>query len=582
MRWFKKSLFAKLIVGMLIAAVIPFAVSNVISYKTTSDSMKHKVIELNQVVMENGMENVLRYLHDLNRISVSFYYREMLMNYLRLDQLQSHHILYIGQQIDLLYNQRPEFRGVTFSSENGKVFTRFAESVSWNITDSFETSTKHKNKRRYTVVQLGGERVFGIHKQLIDYPSSQSLGYLSIYVGLEGISSLIKYQPGPSQDQVFLFLHEDMDMLYASNDLESHQVLFTGKLSNFAGTKGAFSGELNGEKGIFIYVKRDFLGMPLAVFKFVSNQSINESANETLNRSLVIQSIAIGFVIVLASLLSYLMIAPIKRLLRTIARVETGNFEVKREVERQDELGILESRFHSMISNLDDLMNREYRHRLELSTAQLKMLQAQINPHFLYNALQSIGTLALRHGSEETSEKIAELGSILRYSMDIKTEVVTLQTELQHIEHYLSLQTNRFKNRLSYTISCSKEALKIHIPKMILQPLIENSIIHGLEKGKGNMTLHLSIEWNQKLRIRVIDSGKGISPETIERIRKEYVEAELHSGKDGGIGLINVLNRMRLYYGDGFSWDISSISYEMTMISLQVDGDWTEQGGTRR
>src|SRR5690606_37301992 len=116
--------------------------------------------------------------------------------------------------------------------------------------------------------------------------------------------------------------------------------------------------------------------------------------------------------------------------------------------------------------------------------------QAQINPHFLYNTLQSIGTMALRHGVPEVRDKLAELGAIMRYSMDIKSETVQLKKEIEHIEQYLSLQIGRFKNKLSYTLTCPPEAMCIEVPKMILQPLVENSIVQGLERGTGTGTLH--------------------------------------------------------------------------------------------
>ncbi|WP_167747115.1 sensor histidine kinase [Cohnella luojiensis] len=574
MRWLKKSLFAKLLVVMLISATVPFTLSNMISYKTTSTSVERQIIELNLNTMDVGLEHVQRYLHDLNRISVSLYYRETLMNDLRQSVFLPNQILSIGNQINLMYNQRSEFRGVTYTSAiNGQTFTRFKEGLPANTSHPFNSSIGQTENRLYTVSHVGNERVLAVHKKLIDYPDPQVLGYLSIYSGLEEIGNLIRSAASPSKDQVFLYLHENMELLYATEESAPHHEWTISKVSDLTGKRGVFNGNLNGENGIFIYVKKNYLELPLTVFKFVSNTAINESANQTLNRSLLIQSIAILFVIILASTLSYLTLAPIKRLLRTIARVQTGNFDVKPEGERLDELGILEKRFQTMIRNLDDLMNREYRNRLELSTAQIKMLQAQINPHFLYNALQSIGTLALRHGSEEINKKIAELGSILRYSMDFKVEEVTMQTEIQHIEHYLSLQTGRFRNRLLYTLSCSEEAMQVRIPKMILQPLIENSIIHGLERGKGSGTLHISIEMDDELWIRIIDNGKGIPPETIERIRKDYAKQELHSGEESGIGLINVLNRMRLYFGQEFSWEINSIPYEVTTISLQIAGN---------
>ncbi|MDF2963424.1 MAG: hypothetical protein K0S39_5159, partial [Paenibacillus sp.] len=271
---------------------------------------------------------------------------------------------------------------------------------------------------------------------------------------------------------------------------------------------------------------------------------------------------------------SFATMAPIKRLLRSIAMVEKGNFDVNLTTGRKDELGVLEIRFQTMIRNIDDLMNREYRNRLELATAQLKMLLAQINPHFLYNTLQSIGTLALRHGSPEINEKITELGAILRYSMDLKTEVVPLQKEVEHIEHYLSLQMGRFKNKLSYTLSSPKETYSIRIPKLILQPIVENCIIHGFEKGGGSGTLHIAIELDHKLlSIRVIDNGKGFDPMRIEQIQQEYGNFQLLSGQEGGIGLINVLHRLRLFYGQNFEWDITSVPFVETVIALQITID---------
>lgn len=337
------------------------------------------------------------------------------------------------------------------------------------------------------------------------------------------------------------------------------------------GNRGSMNGKWNGRNGVFIYVRDQYNDLPLTMVKFIPAAAVNESANRTLNRSLIIQFIAVAFVLVLASILSYVTISPVKRLLRSIARVETGNFEVEPVKGRKDELGVLEHRFHAMIGNLDDLMNREYRYRLELSTARLKMLQAQINPHFLYNTLQSIGTLALRHGSEEISDKVAELGAILRYSMDFETETVPLQKEIQHIEHYLSLQTGRFKNKLSYTLTCPPEALQVQVPKMMLQPLVENSIVHGMEKGRGSGTLHIAIEMlPEQLCLRVMDNGKGMDVEVIQRIRREYAARLLHTGQERGIGLINVLQRLRLLYEQGFDWDIQSVPYEATVITLHI------------
>lgn len=581
--WLKKSLFAKLLVGMLISAVIPLSLSIVISYKTTSRSVEHQLIELNQNTMDGGMDNIKRYLNDLNHLSVSFYHDQTLMRYLKSADVVPVQTLFISDQVAGIYNNRPEFRSVRYiSSLTGQTFTK-SDLTQVGVTIPLPAVTIPKNEEEgwekdkgYEVATIGKERVLAFHRPLVDYPSTSVLGMLSFYVGLDELKRLMRplSVSEPSEgESVMLYIRQDLQLLYASGSGEetAQASEASGIGLRMEGNRGSVNGNMNGRNGVFIYVRDKYQDLPLTMVKFIPASAVNESANRTLNRSLVIQFIAVAFVLVLASILSYVTISPVKRLLRSIARVETGNFDVGPVTGRKDELGVLEHRFHTMIGSLDDLMNREYRNRLELSTARLKMLQAQINPHFLYNTLQSIGTLALRHGSDEISDKIAELGAILRYSMDFETETVPLHKEIQHIEHYMSLQTGRFKNKLSYTLSCPVEARHVQVPKMILQPLVENSIVHGMEKGTGTGTLHIAIELiPAQLCIRVMDNGKGMDAAVIDRIRLEYAARQLHTGQERGIGLINVLQRLRLQYDPGFTWDIQSVPYEATVITLRI------------
>ena len=581
--WLKKSLFAKLLVGMLISAVIPLSLSIMISYKTTSRSVERQLIELNQNTMDGGMDNIKRYLDELNHISVSFYHDQTLMRYLRSQETPPAQLLFITDKVSGIYNNRPEFRAVRYvSSMTGQTYSKTdLGQLSISIPPTTVTIPKQEEEgwereNAYEVAAIGKDRVLVFHRPLVDYPSTSVLGMLSLYVGMDEIKRLMRplSVSEPSEGEtMFLYIRQDMQLLHATGGEETAGPAGDERALNISmeGNRGSVNGKWNGRSGVFIYVRDQYMELPLTLVKFIPATAVNESANRTLNRSLIIQFIAVAFVLVLASILSYVTTSPVKRLLRTIAQVETGNFEVKPVKGRIDELGVLEHRFHTMVGNLDDLMNREYRNRLELSTARLKMLQAQINPHFLYNTLQSIGTLALRHGSEEISDKIAELGAILRYSMDFETETVPLQKEIQHIEHYLSLQTGRFKNKLSYTLTCPSDALQVQVPKMILQPLVENSIVHGMEKGKGSETLHIAVErTSEQLCIRVMDNGKGMDAETIGRIRREYAASQLHTGQERGIGLINVLQRLRLQYEPDFDWDLQSIPYEATVITLRI------------
>jgi two-component system sensor histidine kinase YesM len=480
-----------------------------------------------------------------------------------------------------LYNSRPELFAVRYiSARTGQVFVKSDFSPVGQPVLLKETEFPKREgegwdvSRGYEVGSVGGERVLSIHNPLPDYPRPNVLGLVSLYAGLEEIGTLIRpLSDEQAGEATSLYLHEDMQQLYGPQEGASFDLPIPREQRKTGTGQGFVRGTSGGQAGIFIYVREEYLNLPLTLVKFVPDTVINESANRTLSGSLALQIVSLGFVIAFTSILSIRTITPIRRLVRSFAQVETGNFRIEKPTRRIDEIGMLEQRFQVMVQRLDDYIDQEYRNRLELSTARLKMLQAQINPHFLYNALQSINTMALRRQAYDISDKIAELGAILRYSMDLKTETVPLQKEIEHIESYLSLQAGRFKNKLSYTLSCPDEALGIRVPKMILQPLVENSIIHGIEKGRGAGTLHISINLGEELQIRVMDTGKGIDAATMERIRREYDGKNTYGPEEGGIGLLNVLHRLRLYYGTGFDWDMTSKPFEATVVRLRLPMD---------
>ncbi|MFC0216026.1 sensor histidine kinase [Paenibacillus chartarius] len=576
--WFKRSLLSKVIVGMLISAVVPLIITIAISYRTTTQSVQNQVIDLNQHAMESSMYVLKRYLDDLSHVSIQFYYDSTIMDYLRSKtQMDYNKRQYISNQVYTVSKARPEFRAARFTSTpTGLVFTsvnflQLGEDDHLDTGSTMDTDPAGwTGSHGYNVVTLNGQKLLAFHQPMFDYPRPTLLGVLSIYVGPELFERLVRpfSSTAAEGERMYLMIRQDRQLLYAMGGQSGDSVplLAEGEI----GQRGSMQMTLDGQNGVVLYLIDEFKGMPLTLVKFIPSAMINDAADQALRKSLVVPFLMTVIVFVCAFALTYKLVVPIKRLVRNMAKVETGNFETQPVPLREDELGVLEQRFQSMVRGLDDLMNREYRSRLELTTARLKMLQAQINPHFLYNSLQSIGTLALRHGASEINDRIAELGSILRYSMDLNTETVPLQKEIEHMEAYLSLQGARFKNRLSFTMSCAEEARYIPVPKMILQPLVENSIIHGIEKGNGFGTLHIGIELTDELVIRVMDNGKGIDEETITKIRWEYEGRLPASGQERGIGLINVLTRLRLRYDDKFVWELKSVPYEATVITLRI------------
>ncbi|WP_125154626.1 sensor histidine kinase [Clostridium rectalis] len=200
----------------------------------------------------------------------------------------------------------------------------------------------------------------------------------------------------------------------------------------------------------------------------------------------------------------------------------------------------------------------------ELKASQLKTLQSQVNPHFLFNILNTISSLALMENAPKTREVVCDLSDMLRYTLKKVDQIVTFQDEIRYSTSYLTLQKIRFGDRLDFSFDIGEGCKKIKIPFMILQPFIENSVIHGLElKENGGTVKVIAWETKENLVINIIDNGLGIPPYKLKDINKvmEYKEIE-------GIGINNVRQRMRYYYGDNYSIDIKSRINSGTEVSI--------------
>ncbi|WP_405462569.1 sensor histidine kinase [Paenibacillus sp. HJGM_3] len=218
---------------------------------------------------------------------------------------------------------------------------------------------------------------------------------------------------------------------------------------------------------------------------------------------------------------------------------------------REDEIGHLSRRFQSMMNTINDLILREYRLELANKTTQLRMLQAQINPHFINNALQSIGTLALQHEAPKVYALLASLAKMMHYTMHTDETIVPLEKELEHLNYYLQLQKQRFDDKFSYRYDIGEATRTIPVPKMILQPIAENYFKHGYSAHNEGGRLQVTTELRQdRLYIRMTDNGTGMPEEELRRLQLELETPRDEGDRSEHIGLANVMDRLRLYYGD--------------------------------
>ncbi|MGG4093770.1 sensor histidine kinase [Paenibacillus lautus] len=263
------------------------------------------------------------------------------------------------------------------------------------------------------------------------------------------------------------------------------------------------------------------------------------------------------------------------RILKHMKKVKNQHYDTIQEAEARDEIGQLTGEFNRMTLQLKSLINDVYvadiqKKNLELQRrhAQLNALQSQINPHFLFNALETIRMRSLMKDEDETAKIIHNMAKIFRNSLVWKKDMVTLKEEVEFIHCFLEIQKYRFGDKIDYSVHAPAEEGHLQIPKMAIVTFVENASIHGIEplKHGGRIEVHIARE-GQTFICNIQDNGAGMSAEQVERIYR-YLDTEDEMGER--IGIQNVIYRLKLYYGSRFQFEIDSSLGQGTRVRLSI------------
>lgn len=263
------------------------------------------------------------------------------------------------------------------------------------------------------------------------------------------------------------------------------------------------------------------------------------------------------FVIVLL-LLSYIsakISRPIKMLERSMERVEQGDFTVNEPIRGCHEVEQLSARFHLMMAKVRELMNQIIREQEAKRKSELEVLQAQIHPHFLYNTLNSVVRMVGIGKNEDVITTITSLSKLFRISLSRGKSIITVQEEIEHVRNYLIIQKMRYKQKFEYEIEAQAEVLACKTLKLLLQPIVENAIYHGIEPmaDPGHIRISASL-CEDKLLFAVQDNGLGMPP----HVREQVLAGGYKSEGGSGVGIQNVNERIRLTFGEEYGLEIES------------------------
>ena len=261
---------------------------------------------------------------------------------------------------------------------------------------------------------------------------------------------------------------------------------------------------------------------------------------------------------------------PILKLRESMREVENGNFEkASVVVTEKNEIGSLGNSFNLMTRKIQELMSQNVEEQKEKRKIELRALQSQINPHFLYNTLDSIIWMAENGENEEVVKMTAALATMMRQSFNNKAEIVSLEAEMEHVESYLMIQKMRYMDKLNFSVSLEEGIRECPIVKLVLQPLVENAIYHGIRYKNGSGTvLVIAKREGEEIHITVEDDGVGMSEEELQHIFDEH-KVNYNSN---GVGVYNVERRLKLYYGNAYGLFYESARNRGTRVLMKIPG----------
>ncbi len=419
-------------------------------------------------------------------------------------------------------------------------------------------------RRKYQ--QIGDKYVLSLYRQLNDINNlTKRLGIIRIDLSEREINRIYRdiqlgetgYVFITNKDGVILS-HSNVEMI---NKNIRNEELFK---KVFTGENGFYREKYSGQDMLVTYYESNIQDM--TYISVVPFKEITRELNTSLKVTLSIVAVVIALAFIALSFLTMKITKPIKKMTVLMKKVEQGNLDVLINTDRKDEIGTLGRSFNSMTRKLKILIEEVYKIQLSRKEAELKTLQAQINPHFLYNTLDVIYWTSRLENAPRTGEIVSALAKLFKLGLNKGSEITTIKKEVEHVQSYLTIQKYRYDEIPEFRIAVDESILEHSTIKLILQPFVENALVHGIAEmgGRGRVEI-LGRDQGKNICFEVIDNGKGMEEDRIREIFEENFESD-----QKGYGVRNVHKRIKLYFGQDYGVEIFSKTASGTKVVITI------------
>ena len=572
---------------VLLFVIIPVAILGGIVFYNMEQSTVRENVSFTQATMERRRDSITNNVDSIN-MSTQFFLSNEKMNDVLIDA-------YVGNRhstkewldiyksdvaaLERLINNNPVLGGVRYYSVTDNVqemmpvlynrdrlarqdWAVMAESGGWifNYTDKlFDSSDSAPMLALITPVV---NRQYG-HIGTIEANMAMMTMFPSMYENVPGETSCFVTDAGniifgsnedPSVSQIATSISQQMQAIVQEGDTPGITTFYD------KGQKSVISGMYISELGGTLVSVNDISQSLSQVYRLRNNYVIG----------MILILLMMAFII---NLLVNHVLKKFYEVLSTIRAVRGGNLDIRTpEDGRNDEMGELAHQVNRMLDNIQALISENIQREVLVKDSQLRALQNQINAHFIYNVLESIKMMAEMQEEYDISDAITSLGKLLRYSMRWTSKTVLVSEELEYIKDYMALINLRFDYEIYLSLNVPEEVMKQSIPKMSLQPIIENAIIHGVEELADDTTIYVKgIPEGDSCTIEITDNGRGMNDEELEVLRKKISgEIETKGGSSNGIGLKNVQDRIHMEFGEQYGIEVAAMEGCYTKVCVRI------------
>lgn len=550
LKWQMMNFLIGIIILVILIETISFSCIKKIMVQQYSDSAKQSVI----AVAEN-MDYILENIENQTNA--------ILLNHEMIEALHLGNKKAFITQLNSYFVVEPYIKGVYILNDYGYWYAGTEiyggkQKFQKELLEDTQGEIKWLPTRVVNTKILSGiipKKCFSLGRKIIDANSLEPLGYMAVEVSEENLRDTYEsiYEEGCE-----IFIVDEEGRIISSRQEEVTPNIEMVQEMN-PNTESGFTEYVDKERE-YIAIYASCNKNKWKIIKTIPKDILYKETVELQHNILLFSMIGFSFALFIGYIYCAWITTPINKMMKQMKRVEKGELKVKVDTHMNNEFGQLGESFNHMVERLNVLMEQVVQEERNKKELELEVLHAQINPHFLYNTLSTIRFMAKIKGENKISDAILALTRLLRVSISFGKEMIPLKEEIKYVENYLLIQRLRFNQRFELQYEIDEECGEILVPKLILQPIVENSLLYGMENIEEVMEdsclkIHIySKKIDKGVELIVEDNGTGMTEEVMKNIFREEENIERFSK----VGLNNVNHRLKLYYGEEYGLFIES------------------------